>query len=76
MKKAAPSGFSLANCEYNNQHFILDCEPIGLSVLVEVAISYMEDFELRAKHNDFPELNGWPWYVDDTVLICQREKAE
>ena len=36
----------------------------------------MEDFQLRAKHNGFPELNEWPWYVDDSVLKCKSEKAE
>ena len=67
--------FSLTYCEYNDEHFILDCGPIGLSVVGEVAIIYMEDFQLKAKHNDFPELNEWPWYVDDSVLKCKREKA-
>ena len=67
--------FSLTYCEYNNEHYTLDCGPIGLSVVGEVAIIYMEDFQLRAKHDDFPELNEWPWYVDDSVLKCKRDKA-
>ena len=41
----------------------------------EVAIIYMEDFQLRAKHDAFPELNEWPWYVDDNLLKCKKEKA-
>ena len=23
-----------------------------------------------------PELNNWPWYVDDSVLKCRRPKAQ
>ena len=38
-------------------------------------IIYMEDFQMRAKHDDFPELTQWPWYVDDSVLKCKRDKA-
>ena len=68
--------FSLTYCEYDQKHYTLDCGPIGLSVVGEVAIIYMEDFQLRAKHTEFPELNEWPWYVDDSVLKCKREKAE
>ena len=67
--------FALTYCEYDNKHYVLDCGPIGLSVVGEVAIIYMEDFQLRAKHVDYPELNEWPWYVDDSVLKCKREKA-
>ena len=68
--------FSLTYCEYNGKHMILDCGPIGLSVVGEVAIIYMEDFQMRAKRDDLPELNNWPWYVDDSVLKCKKNKAE
>ena len=68
--------FALTYCEYNGSHFVLDCGPIGLSVVGEVAIIYMEDFQLRSKSTDFPELNNWPWYVDDSVLKCKRERSE
>ena len=67
--------FSLTYCEYEGQHHILDCGPIGLSVVGEVAIIYMEDFQMRAKTAEHPELNDWPWYVDDSVLKCKRNKA-
>ena len=60
--------FSLTYCEYNGSHFVLDCGPIGLSVVGEVAIIFMEDFQMRAKSDDYPELKEWPWYVDDSVL--------
>ena len=55
---------------------MLDCGPIGLSVVGEVAIIYMEDFQMRAKSTEYPELSAWPWYVDDSVLKCQRQKSD
>ncbi len=35
----------------------------------------MEDFQIRAKNDDFPELKEWPWYVDDSVLKCKRIRS-
>ena len=67
--------FALTYCEYNGRHYVLDCGPIGLSVVGEIAIIYMEDFQMRAKSEDYPELQDWPWYVDDSVLKCKRNKA-
>ena len=37
--------FSLTYCEYKGKHYVLDCGPIGLSVVGEIAIIYMEDEE-------------------------------
>ena len=68
--------FALTYCEYGGTHYILDCGPIGLSVVGEVAIIYMEDFQMRAKTDEHPELNDWPWYVDDSVLKCKHNKAQ
>ena len=68
--------FSLTYCEYNGHHYVLDCGPIGLSIVGEVAIIYMEDFQMKAKSERYPELNDWPWYVDDSVLKSNREKAD
>ena len=68
--------FSLTYCEYNGEHYVLDCGPIGLSVVGEVAIIYMEDFQMRAKSPLFPELNDWPWYVDDSALKCKNNRAD
>ena len=68
--------FSLTYCEYDGRHYELDCGPIGLSVVGEVAIIYMEDFQLRAKHEEFPEINEWPWYVDDSVLKCEMGRPK
>ena len=67
--------FKLTYCEYNGNHYVLECGPIGLSVVGEIAIIFMEDFHLRAKSNDYPELNSWPWYVDDSVLKCRTNRS-
>ena len=67
--------FSLTYCEYDGNHYMLDCGPIGLSVVGEVAIIYMEDFQMRSKSNSFPELDEWPWYVDDSVLKCRQTRS-
>ena len=68
--------FSLTYCEYGGEHYVLDCGPIRLSVVGEVAIIYMEDFQMRAKTDQHPELNKWPWYVDDSVLKCKRHRSQ
>ena len=54
---------------------MLDCGPIGLSVVGEIAIIYMEDFQMKAKSENYPELNSWPWYVDDSVLKCEQYRS-
>ena len=68
--------FAVTYCEYEGKHYILGCGPIGLSVVGEVAIIYMEDFLMRAQSEDFPELQQWPWYVDDSVLKCKQSRTE
>ena len=65
----------LTYCEYGGEHLVLDCRPIGLSVVGEVAIIYMEDFQMRAETEEHPKLNKWPWYVDNSVLKCRQPKA-
>ena len=30
---------------------------------------------MRAKTAEHPELNNWPWYVDDSVLKCKQNKS-
>ena len=59
--------FTLTYCKYDRKHYVLDCSPIGLSVVGEAAIIYMADFQMRAKTEDFLELANWPWYIDDSV---------
>ena len=36
----------------------------------------MEEFQMKVKNDQFPELEQWPWYVDDSVLKCKRNRAE
>ena len=67
--------FSLTYCEYGGKHHTLDCGPIGLSIVGEVAVIYMEEFQMKAVTNEYPELKEWPWYVDDSVLKCKRNRA-
>ena len=67
--------FKLTYCEYNGKHYVLDCGPIGLSVVGEIAIIYMEEFQIKAKSENYPELNSWPWYVDDSVLKCRTPRS-
>ena len=68
--------FAVTYCEYGGKHYILDCGPIGLNVVGEVAIIYMEDFQMRSHSDEYPELNQWPWYVDDSVLKCKKERTD
>ena len=68
--------FALTYCEYDGKHYVLDCGPIGLSVVGEVAIIYMEDFQMRAKTKDFPELANLLWYVDDSVTKCKKKEDQ
>jgi len=68
--------FALTYCEYQGKHYILDCGPIGLSLVGEVAIIYMEEFQMNAQSDEYPELRDWPWYVDDSVLKCKINRAE
>ena len=68
--------FSLTYCEYKGKHYTLDCGPIGLSLVGEVAIIYMEDFQIKVKTDEYPELEEWPWYVDDSVLKCRRNRSD
>ena len=42
---------------HDGNHYVL--EGIGLSVVGEVAIIYMEDFQMKTKGPSFPELNDW-----------------
>jgi hypothetical protein len=68
--------FALTYCEYQSRHYILDCGPIGLSLVGEVAMIYMEELQMNAQSEEYPELKEWPWYVDDSVLKCKRSRAE
>ena len=68
--------FSLTYCEYNGQNFVLGSGPTGLGTTGEVAIIYMEKFQIQAiKTSPYP-LEHWYWYVDDSELKCRTENSE
>ena len=67
--------FSLTYCEYNGQHFVLGSGPIGLGTTVEVAIIYVEKFQIQAiKTSPYP-LEHWYWYANDSELKCRTENS-
>ena len=68
--------FKLTYCEYGGKHCTLDCGPIGLSIVGEVAIIYMEEFQMKVKSTEYPKLQEWPWYVDDSILKCKRNRSD
>ena len=68
--------FDLTYCEYGGSHFVLDSGPIGLGATGEIAIIYMEDFQLRAMETSPYPLNEWFWYVDDSETKCKEGEAQ
>ena len=68
--------FKLTYCEYNNTHYTLDCGPIGLSVVGEVAIIYMEEFQMKVKTESTLNYASGHMDVDDSVLKCKRNRAD
>ena len=47
--------FNITYCEYNGQHFVLGSGPIGLGTTGEIAIIYMEEFQIQAiKSSPYP----------------------
>ena len=68
--------FNLTYCEYNGQHFVLGSGPIGLGTTGEIAIIYMEEFQIQAiKSSPYP-LDQWYWYVDDSEIKCRSDDSE
>ena len=63
-------------CEYAGKHYVLDSGPIGLGVTGEVAIIYMEEFQIKVMKTSPIEINSWPWYVDDSETKCKKEDTE
>ena len=68
--------FNLFYCEYSGEHYILKSGPIGLGATGEIAIIYMEEFQLKClKTLPHPCLQQWYWYVDDSEVKCEKEEA-
>ena len=53
---------ALTYCEYGGKSYVLDFGPIGLSIIEEVAITSMEDFKMKTKADEHPEMNDWLSY--------------
>lgn len=53
---------ALTYSEYGGKSYVLDCGPIGLSVIEEVAIISMEDFKMKTKADEHPQMNDWLSY--------------
>ena len=68
--------FKLTYCEFEENFYILDSGPIGLGVTGELAIIYMEEFQLKVKNTIPIEIKEWYWYVDDSELKCVKEDAD
>ena len=68
--------FSQTYCEYNGDYYSLDSGPIGLGVTGELAIIYMEDFQIRAISTSPYQLEQWFWYVDDSETKCKSDEAK
>ena len=49
-------------------------DQLSFNIVGEVAIVYMEDFQMRAQSENYPELRQWPWYIDDSVLEEKNEQ--
>ena len=68
--------FSLAYCEFDGKHYVLGSGPIGLGATGEIAMMYMEEFQLRAMETcPYPQ-DQWYWYVDDSELKCKEGPSE
>ena len=68
--------FGLTYCEFDGRHYVLESGPIGLGATGEIAIIYMEEFQLRAMESSPYPLDQWYWYVDDSELKCKEEESE
>ncbi len=68
--------FGLTYCEFDGIHYVLESGPIGLGATGEIAIIYMEEFQLRAMESSPYPLDQWYWYVDDSELKCKEEESE
>jgi hypothetical protein len=67
--------FELFYCEYGGTHYVLNSGPIGLGATGELAIIYMEEFQLECLKLPYSCLRQWYWYVDDSELKCQKTEA-
>ena len=67
--------FDLFYCEYKGSFYVLNSGPIGLGATGELAIIYMEEFQLECLKLPYSCLRQWFWYVDDSELKCKQSEA-
>ena len=68
--------FQLTYCEFEGKYYVLDSGPIGLGATGEIAIIYMEEFQIKAMRTSPYDISNWYWYVDDSELKCERRITE
>ena len=68
--------FGLSYCEYAGQHCILESGPIGLGATREIAVTHMEEFQIRAMEASPHPLDQWFWYVDDSELKYKKDESD
>ncbi len=68
--------FGLTYCEFQGQHYVLESGPIGLGATGEIAIIYMEEFQIRVMETSPYPLSQWYWYVDDSEMKCQTDQPD
>ena len=68
--------FDLTYCEYGGSHFVLNSGPIGHGNVDEIAIIYMEDFQLRTIEMSLYPINERFWYTDDSETKCREGEAQ
>ena len=68
--------FSLANCEFDGKHYVLGSGLIGLGATGEIAMIYLEEFQLRAMETSPYPLDHGFCYVDDSELKCKEGQSE
>ena len=66
--------FGQTYCKYNGHFYSLDSGPIELGVTGELAIIYMEEFQIRAITASPYQLEQWFWYVNDLETKCKTEE--
>ena len=68
--------FQLTYCEFEGKYYVLDSGPIGLGATGEIAMIYMEEFQIKAMKTSPHDISNWYWYVDDSELKCRQGRSE
>ena len=68
--------FGLTYCEFEGQHYVLESGPIGLGATGEIAMIYMEEFQIRVMETSPHPLDQWYWYVDDSEMKCKKDQSD